>query len=196
MSAQCADFSHIEVLESVDATQYASAETWRALGYGGPPDAPGIAAAFRERSLVFEDAAEMMARGLGIDFDEIAFDVEFGVATRDLQLGYMDIATGMVCGSKMTYSVMVQGKAAIGLSTMWRLGDAMEPDWQGEGYVIEIKGTPNIRCVFDREGDTTGGGLVTAMSAVHAIPAVCAAGPGIVEAWELPLIAAKYCYKP
>lgn len=196
MSAQCADFQHIEVLESVDATQYASAETWRALGYGGPPDAPGLAAAFRERSLVFEDAAEMMARGLDLAFDEIAFSVEFGTATRDLALGYMDIAMGMVCGSKMTYSVMVGGKAAISLSTMWRLGDAMEPDWQGEGYVVEIQGTPNIRCVFDREGDATGGGLVTAMSAVHAIPAVCAARPGIVEAWELPLVAARHCYRP
>lgn len=195
MSAQCADFSHIEVLESVDATQYASAETWRALGYGGPPDAPGLAAAFRERSLVFEDAAEMMARGLGIAFDEIVFDVEFGVATRDLALGYMDISKGAVCGSKMTYSVMVDGKAAISLSTMWRLGDAMDPDWQGEGYVVEIEGTPNIRCVFDREGDPTGGGLVTAMSAVHAIPSVCDARPGIVEAWELPIVAARYCYK-
>ncbi len=195
MSAQCADFSHITVLESVDATEYASAETWKALGYGGPADAPGLADACKERSLVFEDAVEMMAQGLGVVPDEIAFSAEFGTATRDLALGYMDIAEGTVCGLKMTWSAVVDGKPAISLATMWRLGDAMEPDWKGEGYVIDIEGTPNIRCVFDREGDTTGGGLVTAMSAVHAIPAVCAARPGIVQAWELPLIAAKYCYR-
>jgi hypothetical protein len=128
--------------------------------------------------------------------DEIAFKAEFGVATKDLALGYMDIARGTVCGLKMTYSAVVDGRDAISLSSMWRLGDAMEPDWKGEGYVIEIEGTPNIRCVFDREGDPSGGGLVTAMSAVHAIPAVCAARPGIVQAWELPMVVARHCYRP
>ncbi|MCB2047650.1 MAG: hypothetical protein KDE32_05405 [Novosphingobium sp.] len=196
MSAQCAEFSHISVLESVDATEYASAETWIALGYGSAPDTPGLADAARERSLVFEDAVEMMADGLGIVPDEIAFKAEFGIATKDLALGYMDIGRGTVCGLKMTYSAVVDGHDAISLSTMWRLGDAMEPDWQGEGYVIEIEGTPSIRCVFDREGDPSGGGLVTAMSAVHAIPAVCAARPGIVQAWELPMVVARHCYRP
>lgn len=196
MSAQCADFQCITVLESVDATEYASAETWRSLGYGGPADAPGLADACKERSLVFVDAVEMMAEGLGIVPDEIGFKAEFGLATRDLALGYMDIAKGTVCGLKMTFSAVVDGKDAIRLSTMWRLGDAMEPDWQGAGYVIDIEGSPNIHCVFDREGDPTGGGLVTAMTAVHSIPAVCAARSGIVRAWELPLIAARHCYRP
>ena len=195
MSAQCADFQRITVLESVDATGYASAETWRSLGFGGPADAPGLADKCRERSLVFIDAVEMMAEGLGIVPDEIGFKAEFGTATKDLALGYMDIAEGAVCGLKMTFSAVVGGKDAIRLSTMWRLGDAMTPDWQGSGYVIDIEGTPNIHCVFDREGDPTGGGLVTAMTAVHAIPAVCAARPGIVRAWELPLISAKHCYR-
>jgi hypothetical protein len=196
MSAQCAEFRQIRVLESVDATEYASAETWRALGYGGPADAPGLAEASRERSRVFEDAVQMMADGLGLVPDEIAFEIELGIATRDLGLGWMHIAEGTVCGSKMTYSAMVGGRAAISLSTMWRLGDAMEPDWKGEGYVIEIEGTPSIRCVFEREGDPTGGGMVTAMSAVHAIPAVCDARSGIVQAWELPMVTARHCYKP
>jgi hypothetical protein len=42
-------------------------------------------------------------------------------------------------------------------------------------------------------GDPTSGGLSTAMNAVHAIPAVCAARPGIVTAAELPMIVAAHC---
>jgi hypothetical protein len=34
------------------------------------------------------------------------------------------------------------------------------------------------------------------MNAVHAIPAVCAARPGIVTAAELPMIVAAYCVEP
>lgn len=196
MSAQCADFKCIEVRESVDATEYASVDTWRALGVGGPPDAPGLAEACNERSLVFADAVEMMAEGLGLIDYEDGFRAEFATATRDLDLGWIEIPAGTVCGMKMTYSALVAGAEVIRLSVMWRLGDAMTPDWKPEGYVIEIEGTPNIRCVFERDGDPTGGGLVTAMSAVHAIPAVCAARPGIVRAWELPLVAARNCYRP
>ncbi len=196
LSAQCAEFQRITVLESVDATGYASADTWISLGFGGPVDAPGLVERCNERTLVFMDAAEMMAEGLGITPDEISFTAEFGTATEDLALGYMDIARGTVCGMKMTYAVVVDGKDAIRLSTMWRLGYAMEPDWQGTGYVIDVEGTPGIHCVFDREGDAAGGGVVTAMSAVHVIADVCAARPGIVQAWELPLPAAKHCYRP
>jgi 4-hydroxy-tetrahydrodipicolinate reductase len=36
-------------------------------------------------------------------------------------------------------------------------------------------------------------GLVTAMPSVHAIPAVCAAAPGIATAADLPLIVARDC---
>lgn len=196
MTAQCADFRSVTVHESVDATLYASAETWRSLGFGGPPDAPGLAEICRERTLVFVDAVEMMAEGLGLTGYEHGFRAEFATATKDLALGWMDIARGSVCGMKMAHTALVDGKEAICLSIMWRLGDAMEPDWQAEGYVITIEGTPSIRCVFDREGDHAGGGLVTAMSAVHAVPAVCAARPGIVRAWELPLVTAKHCYRP
>jgi len=35
-------------------------------------------------------------------------------------------------------------------------------------------------------------GLMTAMPAVHAIPAVCAAAPGIVTADQLPLIVGEH----
>jgi len=196
MSAQCADFQCVTVFESVDATDYASADTWLSMGFGGPADAPGLTEQCNERTLVFSDAVEMMAEGLGIVPDEISFKAEFGTAARDLALGYMDIPEGMLCGLKMTYAAVVDGKEAIKLSTMWRLGDAMVPDWKAEGYVIEIEGTPNIRCVFERDGDPAGGGLVTAMAAVHAIPAVCDARSGIVRAYELPLPAAKHCYRP
>ena len=194
-TAVCRRVERVSVLESVDSTGYASAETWRALGFGSPPDTPGLAEAARERSLVFLDAVEMMAEALAAPLDEVRYEVEFGVATRDLDLGYMRIAEGRVCGLKGWWSGMVGGRAAIRLGLMWRLGDAMEPDWRPEeGYVIEIEGEPGVRCRFqvDYAADPDFGGI-TAGPAIHAIPAVCAARPGLVTARDLPLIAATGC---
>ena len=39
------------------------------------------------------------------------------------------------------------------------------------------------------------GMIATALPAVHAIPAVCAAQPGIVSYAELPLVAAAHCLR-
>lgn len=184
------------VRESVDATNYASAETWEALGFGGPADAPGLEERTRERALVFIDVVEMLADALKVPLDDITFQAEFATADEDLSLGYMDIAKGTVCGLKMTFSGIVGGKSLIEAQLMWRLGYAMTPDWQSEGYVIEIDGTPGLKAHFHHEADPTSGGMTTAMNAVHAIPAVCGARPGTVTAADLPIICAAHCVEP
>jgi hypothetical protein len=196
VTAACAKVHKITARESVDATLYASKDTWVSLGFGGPPDAPGLAEQVKQRALVFVDAVEMMAGALKADIDDISFAAEFATATEDLNLGWMDIAKGAVCGLQMTFSGLVKGRSVIDLQLMWRLGSAMAPDWKAEGYVVEIEGEPNARLTFEAKDHTAGGGMTTAMNAVHAIPAVCAARPGIVTAAELPLIVAAGCVEP
>lgn len=193
VSAACAKVRKITVREAVDATRYASRDTWVSLGFGGPPNVPDLADKVKERTLVFIDTVEMMADALKVTLDDIVFSVDFATANEDLDLGYMEIAKGTVCALRMSYCGMVKGKGVIDLQLVWRLGYSMTPDWPVEGYVIEIEGDPNIRAHFHATNDTSGGGNPTAMNAVHAIPAVCAARPGIVTAAELPLITAAYC---
>jgi hypothetical protein len=191
----CKRVDRISVLESVDSTAYASAETWRALGFGELPSKPGLVEVAKKRSLVFQDAVEMMARALAVKLGEVRYHVDFGVATRDLALGYMDIPKGHICGLKATWSGVAGGRSVIELGLMWRLGQHMDPDWKAvEGYVIEIDGEPNARCSFHAVyGKHPDFGLVTAMPAVHAIPHVVAAKPGLVTAADLPLLCAAHC---
>ena len=193
----CRRVERVSVLESVDATAYASAETWRALGFGELPSEPGLVEAARRRSLVFLDAVEMMAAALKVKLDEVRYDVEFGVATRDLDLGYMEIGKGRICGLKGAWSGIVSRRPVIELGLMWRLGDAMEPDWKPvEGYLIEVDGEPGVRCSFHAVyGEGADFGLITAMPAVHAIPAVVAARPGLVTLAELPLVVAAHAVR-
>lgn len=190
-AAACRQVERISIFEAADCTPYASAETWRTLGFGSPPDTPGLAEIAKLRQLVFLDAVEMMAKALRLRLDEVRYTPEFGVATKDLDLGYMEIRKGTVCGLKGIWQGIVDGKPRIELGLTWRLGNAMHPDWPIEdGYVMEVIGVPNIRIRYALEYPSDPNDYVasTANPAVNAIRAVVAARPGIVTVDELPLI--------
>lgn len=192
-TAVCRRVDRVSVLESVDATAYASAQTWLDIGFASLPDTPGLYERAKTRMLVFLDAVEMMAAALEVELDEVRFDVDFGVAKKDLDLGYMKIAKGTICGLKSVWSGIVAGRSVIELGLLWRLGDAMDPDWPTEeGYVIEVDGVPSVRARYAVQypANLTDFGVATANPAVNAIRAVVAAPPGLVTADRLPLVTA------
>ena len=193
-AAACREIERISIHEAADSTSYESAETWRALGFGGPPDAPGINDAAKSRQLVFQDAVEMMADTLGVALEEVRFTTEFGTATKDLALGYMDIPKGMVCGIKCLWQGIFEGRPLIEISLLWRLGQSMEPDWPiTEGYVMEVRGIPNVKLRYELEypQDRNDFDAHTANPPVNAIPGVVAARPGLVTIADLPLVTAR-----
>ena len=192
----CQRVDRISVLESVDSTHYGSAETWRACGLGRPVDDPEIPAMAKATTSVFQDAVEMMAAALGSELDEIRYDVEFAAATETVELGYMTIEKGCATGMRQCWSGLVAGRPLIELPIVWTLGDSMEPRWPVEnGYIIEIDGLPSVRSrieILHPESESGPDfGMNTGLPAVHAIPQVCAAPPGIVLAHDLPLLTAR-----
>jgi hypothetical protein len=69
----------------------------------------------------------------------------------------------------------------------------MTPEWPAEkGYIIEIEGDPGVRCALQPLGDDFDGATTTAMPVLNAIPAVCAAPPGVVNQGELPFVTGRY----
>jgi len=80
-----------------------------------------------------------------------------------------------------------------------RLRDQDCPDWPqptGSGcYRILIEGSPSMTCeltLAGEDGDHNTGGLVaTAARVLNAIPAVCAAKPGLLSPLDLPLYSAR-----
>jgi hypothetical protein len=188
-SAACREVKRISVYEAADCTGYESARQWKVLGFGSPPDRPDLAERAQRRTAVFGDSIEMMAAALKVPLDDREFRLELGLATKDLDLGYMEIAEGTVCGMNFVWTGVVAGKPLIEMGLRWRLGNSMEPNWEiNHGYTIEIDGIPDVRLRFiPDENDYTAG---TSNPAVNAVPAVVAARPGIVLAGDLPLIAA------
>jgi hypothetical protein len=78
----------------------------------------------------------------------------------------------------------------IDLKVRWRKGQHIEPDWPLEhGYLVQVEGQPCVRTKLEIrppkgfvgksfEDFMQLGMIITALPAVNAIPAVCAAPPG------------------
>jgi hypothetical protein len=194
-TSACARVDRISVLESVDCTNYASRGTWEAMGIDRPLNDPDVPAFIKKGTPSFREAIDVMADALNVPLDDVRFDVEFGAATEHVDLGYMTIRKDHIAAIRGTWSGWVGERPFIELKIAWKLGYKLEPDWpMVHGYHVEIEGNPNLRCHFEPVGATMfDPGLVTAMPSVHAIPAVCAAAPGIVTAADLPLIVARDC---
>jgi hypothetical protein len=193
-SAMCTRIDHLSVLESLDMSGYANEKMFRAMGIDLEPDDPD-AYVFAERSCgSFRDQISVLAHALAVDLDETRFHAEFATADDDLDFGYMTIRKGHIAGIKGTISGVVDGRSRIECRSVWKMGRGrMTPDWPIEdGYIVEIEGDPSVRCRLEPIGAHFDGAVTTAMPVVNAIPAVCAAPPGIVNHMELPLVRGAY----
>jgi hypothetical protein len=84
------------------------------------------------------------------------------------------------------------GPVIIAVEHVTWMAPEVQPEWSapGEGYQIEFDGAPTLRCtlVLGTRGEdhTEMGCLAAAMHAVHAIPAVRAAAPGVLDLADVP----------
>src|SRR4051812_40307792 len=188
-SAMCQRIDRISVLESLDIVGYANEQMFRAQGFDLEPDDPEAAERCEASCGSFKDQIPVMARALGVTLDGIGFNAEFAVANDDTDFGFMTVKKGRIAGFRGTISGLKDGRSVIECRFVWKLGEDMTPNWPvTHGYVIEIEGEPGVRCKLEPLGEHFDGAVTTSMPIVNAIPAVCAAPPGIVNQMELPLV--------
>jgi len=195
----CDRIESVSVLESVDSTGYDSADTERSVGYGRPIDDPALPAMTAAGTAVFGDAVRLMGDVLGIGLDDVRCEATYAQATKDLDLGSWAIPAGCVAGVSASWQGVHAGRSVIELNVRWRKGRHLDPDWPIEhGYVVQVQGQPCVRAKLEvfppRDFEAKSftdymvlGMIMTAMPAINAIPAVCAAPPGIVTYASLPL---------
>jgi hypothetical protein len=187
LSAMCARVDCISLLESLELSTYHNEKMFRTMGFDGEVGDPAIVALCEATNGSFKDCVRTMAHEMGVELDDVRFDVGFAAADRTLDFGFMTIGQGRVAGIKGEVSGLVDGTPRIRCGFAWALGDEMTPRWPiTHGYSIEITGDPSVTCNFSRADTVRGGELTVAMPVVNAIPDVCAAPPGIVNFRALP----------
>lgn len=191
----------VTVSESVDVGQFVSDANFEAAGWGRPRDDPGHADAVRAATAVFAEAVDVLGRLLGVELDGRRCDVDFAHATQEVELPGTTIGKGCVAAMDVRWTGTFEGRDVVGVHQRWLATEHVEPAWTVEhGYIVEVRGDPNVRLkldiwptdadLADLTRDTMHGiGMrITAVPVVNAIPAVCAAPPGIATYADLPVI--------
>lgn len=201
----CQRYRHIRVTESVDVGAFAGDGNMDELGWGSAPDTPGHGERIAQATAVFGDALDLMAELAGVTLDERRCTTEFAYAKRDLDLPGRPIAKGHVAGLKVRWEGFLAGRPVFELVQVWVMGASdVEPAWPiVHGYLVDVDGEPKIQTRFmilPHQEDMSKltledfhglGMIITALPAVNAIPAVCAAAPGIRTYADLPLVSGR-----
>ncbi|MFC8529973.1 dihydrodipicolinate reductase [Nocardia sp. NPDC057227] len=196
------DLRSLRVIEQFDVTILSADGNQDDFGWGRPAGDPGHADDVAAGVAEFRDAVEVAARVLGVELDEIRYDVEFAHATEELTVAARTVTAGTVAGIEITWSGIADGAAVIELVARWTLGTKIEPPWTTDmGYTVEVNADPRVIMRIDflpadieritAEGMALMGTVLTASPAINAIPAVVAAAPGIVTYADLPPITAN-----
>jgi 2,4-diaminopentanoate dehydrogenase len=212
------------VIESVRVTEmfnYATypdqAAVYEILGFGKPPEYPAFAAQPGVFTFGWGPVLHQLAAGLGVKIDNIEESNERIPATESFDTPTGRIEAGTIAAMRSTLTGCVGEKPTFVVDHVTRMRDDIAPDWpqphvtlspkdlgfgpaSGRGvYRIEIDGSPSMRCEFEMAEDhdhDLGARIAGSSRMVNAIPAVCAAAPGLLSALDLPLITGAGLVRP
>jgi hypothetical protein len=170
------------------------------MGFGKTPEQAKTSPMLHMLGAGFLQSLDMLAAGLGFGLDRERRALhELAVASQPIESPIGSIAPGRVAAQRFTWQATVRGEPVLTARVNWLMGEQhLEPAWSfgpgRERFEIEIDGDPSITTTFHgihpvsvAAGLIRNPGIVaTAMHCVSAIPAVCAAPPGIRTYLDLP----------
>ena len=153
-------------------------------------------------------AVTMVAEALGVQLDEIRETCEFAPSSRRLETLSGVIEPGTVAAVWFRCIGVVDGQEVITIEHVDRMAEDVAPDWPKSRaggidgvWRVMIEGEPSFDAEFETgfnsdEDSTDHGLLATGMRAINAVPWVCHAAPGLVDALHIPLTPAIGSLRP
>jgi 2,4-diaminopentanoate dehydrogenase len=190
------EVEHLRVMEIVNYRQYEQPQVlFDTMGFGQALDATPLLLIPGVLSFAWGGVLKVLAAGLGVEIEEMREVHERRPAPEKIDLGFGVIEQGTTAALRFEVQGVVGGEPRIVVEHVTRLDDALCPDWPqpiGEGgYRVIVTGTPSYQCdvqMTARPGQGDPGVIGTAGRIVNAIPAVCAAEPGLLSVLDIPLI--------
>ena len=197
LTGACEYIDEVRVMEVVNYATYAQPTVlFDTMGFGQPLDSKPLLLLPGVLTLAWGGVVKVLAAGLGVELEEIREVHERQPAPADIDLGFGLVEQGTTAALRFEVQGIVDGKARIVVEHVTRLADELCPEWPQpvghSGYRVIVTGNPTYTCdvqMIGDDGDHNTGGLVgTAARLTNAIPAVCAAPPGLLSVLDLPLI--------
>jgi hypothetical protein len=192
----CGRVDRVRIQEILDYSTYTG--DYSPMGLGDPIEKEALLE--KPQILIFSwgHTIPMIADAIGAELEKIDTVWEKWEATERIAFPHGVIEPGCCGAVRFEIRGWVAGEPRIVVEHVNRITNAAAPDWprakivENDAYRIIVEGSPNIvqeTALRGAGGDPNAGGcLATGMRAVNAIPAVCAAKPGLLSALDLPLI--------
>jgi hypothetical protein len=139
------------------------------------------------------EVTDLLCEELGLPHDGTAFSYEFEPATQDYE-DKIIVKKGTMGGLLLKASTTHDSTPVATIELRFLLGtEYVRESWLAEGPIhgwieVDVKGTPGSRLTHEIYAENhLIGTLSTGTKAIHAIPFVCAAKPGLVSPLDLPL---------
>ena len=198
MSGLASSIDVIRCQEIFDYTTYDQEDSVRNLiGMGHPMDYEPPMLMTSVPTMVWGGQVRLIARGLGVELDEIRETVLRRPLEADVSTELMgDFAAGTQGAVRFEVQGIVGGEPRIVIEHVTRIHASCAPDWpmpvSGDGsHRVLIEGRPSIEVTVeasDEGGNRAAGGNATAVGRlVNAIDWLVEAEPGIYDALDVPL---------
>lgn len=198
LTGLCRRVDRLRAYEILDYASYRSPQImFDVMAFGKPPGTPTPLGS-EVMIAAYGASLKLVGEGLGVAVDDVRFLHEVEVAKESFEVAAGRIEKGTVAAIRYAFEGFVAGEPRISIEHVTRLDPDQAPQWpQGHGYLIDIQGEPPIR-VDMRLGEGQGrdpfydSHVATAMHAVHSVPAVCQAKPGIATFLDLPRLRGRH----
>jgi hypothetical protein len=201
LTGLCGRWDEVRVQEIINYATYDQPTVlFDTMGFGKPMDDTPLLLTPGTLEFAWGGSVRVLADGLGVPLDTVTSWYEKRPAVKPIRIGAHTVEPGTLAAMRFEVRGIVAGKAAIVIEHITRLDDDLAPEWpRGNGsYRVIVSGFPKMRCELefeDERGDhAVGGVILSATRIVNAIPAVCAAAPGLLSALDLPLITGRGLY--
>ncbi len=206
LSVMATGVTFVRAEEFSDLRTYDAPDVLRdVMGFG---DTPEKALTGPQQKLLnggFIQAVRLCVDKLGFRADPtVRSSQEIAVATAPIDSPMGVIEPGQVAGRRFHWEALVEGEAVVRVTVNWLMGqENLDPAWTfgsaGERYEMEVRGNPDFSVTvkgFQPESVEAGlksnpGAVATAAHCVNSVPAVCAAEPGVLSYFDLPLITGR-----
>jgi 2,4-diaminopentanoate dehydrogenase len=173
------------------------------MGFGRPLDFEPMLKTPGFIEMAWKAPIYLMAKGLGVEVDEVRGSLERQLSDRDIEVAFGTIPAG-TCGAVRTRAAgVVNGREAIVIEHIIRMARHVAPEWPRSEcdatYRVDVVGDPDIHCELtlgEAEGHGAGRAAMTstAMRVVNAIPYVVEAPPGLLSSLDIPMTLPRHAF--
>ena len=198
VSGLASTVEQVRCQELFDYSTYDQPEAVRgSVGMGGSMDELPLMVMPGVPTMIWGGQLRLMARGLGVELDEITEHVERRALESDVTNAMGLFAAGTQGGLRFEVQGIVGGRPVLVIEHVTRIHSDVAPDWPspadgGAGaHTVVIEGDPRIVVSVEATAEggnrAAGGNATAAARLVNAIPWLRAAEPGVYDALDVPL---------